>query len=208
MSTRAEPKYAWLGRAAIEAILIVFAVVLGFVVNEWREGVQTRQASDTALERIAEEMEANAAALRLVVGYHEDVADNLGEAIARIERGEASEDGILFDVLPPIMPRGIQEPRLTTVAWDLARERGDLDPVDYRMMSDIALIYSAQSGGADSSWRSIAETFFLSTESLERRPLLPKLRLMQASFSELVAQEQYLIGLYDRQIEDVRAALD
>ena len=106
------------------------------------------------------------------------------------------------------MPRGIQEPRLTTVAWDLARERGDLDPVDYRMMSDIALIYSAQSGGADSTWRSIAETFFLSTESLERRPLLPKLRLMQASFSELVAQEQYLIGLYDRQIEDVRAALE
>lgn len=207
MRSIAEPRYAWLGRAAIEAILIVFAVVLGFIVNEWREGVQARQAADNALERLADEMEANASALRQVVGYHQIVAANLGEAIGRIERGEASETGVLYDVLPPLMPRGIQEPRLTTVAWDLARERGDLDPLDYRLMSDIALIYGAQSGGADATWRSIADTFFRSTESLEAQPLLPKLRLLQAAFAELVAQEQYLIGLYDRQIEDVRAAL-
>ena len=31
---------------------------------------------------------------------------------------------------------------------------------------------------------------------------------MQFAFHELAAQERYLIGLYDRQIEDVREALE
>ncbi|MEN0653582.1 MULTISPECIES: hypothetical protein [Hyphobacterium] len=208
MSARAEPKYAWLGRAAIEAILIVFAVVLGFIVNEWREDVADRRAANSALVRIAEEMEANANALRQVVGYHETVAERVGEAIARIERGEVPEDGVLFDVLPSILTRGIQEPRLTSVAWDYASARGDLDPVEYTLIADIALIYVAQQGGADATWRAIADTFFGSVESLETQPLIPRLRLMQFAFTELAAQERYLIGLYDRQIEDVRAALE
>ena len=208
MSGASVPRYAWLGRAAIEAVLIVFAVVLGFIVNEWREDVSDRRAADTALERIIEEMDANAGALRQVVGYHEEVAGRLGEAIARIERGEASEDGVLFDVLPAIINRGIQEPRLTSVAWDYARARGDLDPVEYGLIADIALIYNAQEGGANTTWRSIADTFFGSVDSLEPQPLIPRLRLMQFAFGELAAQERYLIGLYDRQIEDVREALD
>ncbi|HAQ33845.1 MAG: hypothetical protein CMF74_14965 [Maricaulis sp.] len=208
MSDGAAPRYAWLGRAAIEALLIVFAVVLGFLVNEWRENVADRHAANTALERIIEEMDANAGALRQVVGYHEEVAGRLGEAIARIERGEAPEEGVLFDVLPAIIDRGIQEPRLTSVAWDYAQARGDLDPVEYGLIADIALIYNAQAGGADSTWRSIADTFFGTVDSLESRPLIPRLRLMQFAFHELAAQERYLIGLYDRQIEDVREALE
>lgn len=208
MSAQGEPRFAWLGRAGIEAVLIVFAVVLGFIANEWREDVNDRRAADIALERIADEMEANAAALRQVVTYHEEVAASLGEAIARIERGEASEEGVLFEVLPALMPRGIQEPRLTSVAWDLASERGDLDPVDYALMSDIALIYTAQAGGAESTWRAIADNFFRSTESLETGPLIPRLRLLQFAFAELAAQERYLISAYDRQVEDVRAALE
>ena len=54
---------SWLPRAAFEAVLIVFAVVLGFLVNEWRADREADATAQLAVSRIVEEMRDNLEAL-------------------------------------------------------------------------------------------------------------------------------------------------
>jgi len=73
---------SWLGKASFEAMLIVFAVVLGFIVNEWRQDYRDTQESIEALSRIKIEVENNRAAVMYISKYHEDLSAALSEVLA------------------------------------------------------------------------------------------------------------------------------
>ncbi len=196
----------WMARAVFEAALIVFAVVLGFVVNEWRETVAAERRVDAALTRIAGEMAANRDDLRRVVDYHEQVAAGLAEAARALRDGEGETHGRLFDMLGPIMPQGIQEPRLSHVVWTQASGQDVLVNAEFGLIARIAGVYSMQASGVEATWRSIADTFFANADSYRVQELEPNLTFMSSAFRELAAQERYLIGEYEAAIPIVLAA--
>lgn len=205
MTAQPAPRFAWIARAAIEAVLIVFAVVLGFVVNEWRAEVRAEREAAVALERIEREMANNAAILETVIPYHEGVIERIGVAVAAIESGEAPERGVFLMLIPEILPRGMQEPRLSRIAWDYAEQRGEMDPLDYALVSDLAYIYSTQDSGVESTWRAIVEQFFGRIEGVTEGELRPRLILMQFAFQELVAQERFLLSLQQRALTELQS---
>ena len=59
--------FRWLYKAAFEAALIVFAVMLGFLVTEWREDARQREQARVAIARIAQELDSNIAQLEEVI---------------------------------------------------------------------------------------------------------------------------------------------
>jgi len=196
----------WLARAGVEALLIVFAVVLGFVVNEWRADVRADREARTALSRVAQEMQSNTDMLRTVSEYHQDTVGRIDALIARIDSGEVAERGVLLDRIPEFLPRGMQEPQLSRIAWDYAEQRGDMDPLAYDLVSEMARIYTTQEAGVEATWRMIARRFFGEIETVSEAELRPRLVLMRFAFGELASQEIHLIRLYENVLPDVEAA--
>lgn len=197
----------WLPKALGESLLILFAVVLGFLANDWRESRNERRDARVALERVVEEMEANVEQLRDVVGYHEGIADAAAGLLAEIEAGESPTRGTLIDRVTASMPQGIRPPLLRDVAWRYASDRGDLDTICYPLIAQVAMVYEVQELGAGSTWRRIAEAFFFNEESFVETELSGKLFYMNLAFIELYRQELGLIGEYENILPLVRAEL-
>ena len=201
MPSSSSPVSAWLGRAVVEGALIVFAVVLGFVVNEWRETVADRQAAREAMVRVAAELEDNAAQLEAVVVYHEEVVSRIAERLAEIEAADEPVTGITFDEFPRVLPRGINAPGLSDFAWSHAQQHGQLDVLPYELVASTARIYEMQASGVESTWRQIVDLLFSGPNIMREQEIAPSLRFTQIGFSELASQERFLLDHYRRQLD-------
>jgi len=195
----------WLPRAAIEALLIVFAVVLGFLVNEWRADRAAETRANLALTRIVGEMRDNLEALETAAEYHAQIVENLTAIEAEVQSGELPSSANLFETVMPAMPMGISPPILSYVAWEYAGQTGALDQLDFEIMSEVARLYSVQELGTETTWKMIIDAFFFNEESFEIREISAKLSFMRLSFTELVSQERSLIFTYRSVIAQVEA---
>jgi len=199
---------SWFGRALVEGVLIVFAVVLGFIANEWREDVADRRAADAAMGRVVAEIEANIAALEDVVGYHEAVVERIGAQLAAIEAGAAPADGVLFDAVIAVMDRGVNAPGLSSFAWEHAQQHGRLDTLPYERVAAVARVYEMQGNGVSATWRQIVELLFAGPEIMRAEDLRPSLRFTQIGFAELASQERFLISQYERLLLEMGEGVD
>ncbi|WP_417487407.1 hypothetical protein [Maricaulis sp.] len=207
MSTANTPSLpSWFGRAVVEGTLIVFAVVLGFLVNEWREDVADRRAAEAAMGRVVAEIEANIEALEDVVAYHEEVVERIGARLAEIEASPELAEGVLFDEFPRVLPRGVNAPGLSRFAWEHAQQHGRLNVLPYERVSEVARIYEMQAYGVESTWRQIVELMFSGPQIMSPQDLVPSLRFTQIGFTELASQERFLIGQYRRLLEEIGEA--
>jgi signal transduction protein with GAF and PtsI domain len=198
----------WVWRAFFEASLIVFAVLLGFLVTEWREDQRRIEIAHDALQRIVAEMESNLTALESVVEYHEAIRDDLAGLSRQIQTGDAAANGVLIERVMPVLPRGVQPPILSTVAWDFATERGALDVVEYGVVEEIARLYSIQDLGTKTTWRAIVDTVFFHPDTFRERDISASLVFMQMGFGELAAQERNLIYTYQQVLPRIRGAIE
>jgi len=197
---------AWLGRAVIEAALIVFAVVLGFVVNEWREDVSDRRAAEAAMTRVVAEIETNIAQLEAVVDYHEAVVERIDERLAEVEAVGEAVRGIPFDEYPELLPRGVNAPGLSDFAWAHAQEHGRLDVLPYDLVAATARAYGMQASGVEATWRQIVELLFAGPQVMREQDIEASLRFTQIGFTELASQERFLIRNYRQVLEELRAS--
>ena len=189
----AKRDYSWVYRGALEGALIVFAVILGFLVTEWREDRRAEAKAQVAIERIVLELDANIRQLEQVAPYHRDTSQAIGRHIGLIQSGEVSERGRFIEEAMAIMPRGLAPPLLNRTAWDYAVTSGVLDPVEYDVVADVASVYALQERGVDSTWREMASTMFLNQENMMERELAPRFQLLSLMFQELASQEEYLL---------------
>ena len=89
---------------ALEAISVVFAVLVALAVDEWREERQYRELAERAVVAVAAEIESN----------RTELGGSLAENQALLERvREAAED----TVLPPTFSVNYQYSLLSTAAW-------------------------------------------------------------------------------------------
>ncbi|WP_417494656.1 hypothetical protein [Maricaulis sp.] len=205
MSSTASRLPSWFSRAVVEAALIVFAVVLGFIVNEWREDVADRHAAEIAMGRVVAEMESNIGRLEAVASYHEAVVERIQDRLAEIEAEPATGRSVLFDELPLIMPRGINAPGLTSFAWEHAQQHGHLDVLPYETVSETARVYTLQESGVEATWRQIVDLVFSGPQVMREEDITPSLRFTQIGFQELASQERFLIGQYQTVVDELRA---
>lgn len=197
---------SWLGRAVIEAALIVFAVVLGFIVNEWREDVSDRRAAEAAMTRVVAEIETNIAQLEAVVDYHEAVVERIDERLAEVEAVGEPVRGIPFDEYPELLPRGVNAPGLSDFAWAHAQEHGRLDVLPYDLVAATARAYGMQASGVEATWRQIVELLFAGPQVMREQDIEASLRFTQIGFTELASQERFLIRNYRQVLEELRAS--
>ena len=197
---------SWFARAVVEGALIVFAVVLGFIVNEWREDVSDRRAAEAAMTRVVAEIETNIAQLEAVVDYHEAVVERIDERLVEIEAVGEPVRGIPFDEYPELLPRGVNAPGLSDFAWAHAQEHGRLDVLPYDLVAATARAYGTQASGVEATWRQIVELLFAGPQVMREQDIEASLRFTQIGFTELASQERFLIRNYRQVLEELRAS--
>jgi hypothetical protein len=71
---------AWLPRAAVESVLIIFSVLLALGLNEWRAESAQRARVAQALDAIRSELEENRRLVAEARAYHTALAASFGQA--------------------------------------------------------------------------------------------------------------------------------
>lgn len=72
---------------AIEFILVVLGVLLGFQINEWASERQARSERQAATARLLDEAESDVSYLRYEVEQHRQVVGDLSFALGRLQNG-------------------------------------------------------------------------------------------------------------------------
>lgn len=117
----------------LELLSIVIAIVLGFIVTEWRESRQEAKKAKLALQRIAQEVELNRDAAASMLPYYEDMLNQM-DSLGRDSLNVASD----LNGWEGINPIAFQ-----SSAYQLAMQTGLLANIDFDMATAISLYYAA-----------------------------------------------------------------
>lgn len=128
---------AW-GTLALESVLIVLSVVLGFLVTEWRQANENEALARTAQQSILSEIEDNYRRVRRAHRYHETMSDTLsgidsiGTAARIISEGFQGQSGVAN-------PAAMQ-----SAAWDMAQSTGAIRHMEWADVNALAQVYTRQ----------------------------------------------------------------
>ncbi|MBO6504776.1 MAG: hypothetical protein JJ850_05245 [Kordiimonadaceae bacterium] len=188
----------WVGRTFFESALIVVGIILGFIVNEWREDLQLEQKADLAMDRILQELELNREAVAGVLPYHEQIA---GDLKALLEN--PPQKPLMDTFLQEVAPNGVGDLLLLDTAWKTANGRDSLAPFDFSAVQQLADVYDLAETGPQTSWTMII-TFFADKEMYAPDVDGILLRRMSFAYDTLVMQEKALLQRYDWVIKEIR----
>ncbi len=122
----------------IEVISIIVAVIMGFVVNEWRESYNNKSKAELALQRIITEMEHNFTQLQEKQNYYYqmiDVFDSLRSVNKDVEL-ESTES------IPGW--KGINPPLMSFSSYETASTIGVFSFIDFNTADKISRVYLLQ----------------------------------------------------------------
>lgn len=188
----------WVGRTIFESALIVIGIILGFLVNEWREDLQLEQKADLAMDRILQELELNREAVANVLPYHEQIAGDLRDLLT-----DPPKEPFIDTFLQKVATEGVGDLLLLDTAWQTANSRDSLAPFDFSAVQRLADVYDLAETGPQTSWIMII-TFFSDKEMYAPDTDAILLRRMSFAYDTLVMQERALLQRYDWVLEDIR----
>lgn len=167
---------------ALEALSVVFAVLVALGVDEWRENRQNQERADRALVAITGEVRSNRAELE------ENLANNVALLGTINEAARA-------DSLPPGLNISYEYSLLATSAWETAQVAQATQFIPLERVQSLARLYGLQRLFEESQGEvmdfilGIAE---VAEETPERIP-----RLMRGRLNNAVGMQQLLITAYD-----------
>ncbi|MEM0961232.1 MAG: hypothetical protein AAGK21_01670 [Bacteroidota bacterium] len=131
---------AWVqaGEWAVQAVLIVFGVVVGLALNEWREGQSEKARTARVLAALADEISENRNGVTQTADYYGEIA----QAALRVEATRGSD--ALLDLGDVDGYQGDIGPSLLRGAYDAAIATGALLNVDISLATKLTAVYSLQ----------------------------------------------------------------
>lgn len=188
----------WVGRTVFESALIIVGIILGFIVNEWREDLQLEHKADLAMDRILQELELNREAVAGVLPYHEQVSNRLRGLLAN-----PPAKPLMDTFLQDVATEGVGDLLLLDTAWKTANGRDSLAPFDFSAVQQLADTYDLAETGPQTSWTMII-TFFAEKEMYAPDEDGILLRRMSFAYDTLVMQEKALLQRYEWVLREIK----
>lgn len=193
------------GRSArhwfFEGVLIVFSVLLGFGLSEFREVQAERDLTGRVLDGIRAEIEYNLSVLEPFVPMHTQWMD----ALARVDTSVGSQTGleVWFATRPPLPLDGTAPfPSLRRNAWDAAVAGGALRLIDYEVAAALADVYGMQEQATANVQR--LATGALSTPAIyEATSRQASVRLLRLTLADIQSAEALLLSRYRQHLPAV-----
>jgi hypothetical protein len=118
----------------LEALFVVFAVLVALAVDEWNEGRELRAQADLARAAVISELESNQVELTAGRESMVEMLTAVGKAVESLRKGgEGPTEGV----------SGIF-PDFSDAAWETARVTGAVARMDYDWVLATARVYEAQ----------------------------------------------------------------
>lgn len=128
---------------AVEAVVIMLSVVLGFTLNGWREAQGEQATVEAALQGIAEEVQHNQREIRPLTPYYRTMRDTLARLSA--ERGDEKTPVGIMEVAKQIPGfGGLKIPMLRASAFETARSTGAISLMDFELADALYAAYQRQ----------------------------------------------------------------
>ncbi len=186
----------------IEAVLIVFTVLLALALSEWRNSIKENRTKQAVLNNIVQEIESNKLELEEKLGYHSEIAKKLGSYLNSDSLWSTLTYRSGMEAMIQIMDKGLQNPNLQTGAWRTAEVSGVVGSFDYETIYTLSNVYRIQMDGPENTWKQLAKLF--TDPTLTRPENAKQLGLMlQLGFNELASQERSLLRHYERSLEEL-----
>ena len=122
----------------MQAALIVFGVVVGLALNEWREGRAEAARTERVLDALVGEVEVNRGGVEQAVAYYGDMTEGA------IAFEEARGPDAALDLSEIEGYRGDTGPVLLSGTYDAATATGAFLGVDIDLAADLSSTYSLQ----------------------------------------------------------------
>lgn len=173
-----------LAKAMLEAVLIVFAVLVALAVDEYWEQREERQLAETAVERITSELLENRAELLAGRGSNGGLESDLATAVAEASSGEPlTISSVNYEVA-----------LVGSSAWETAMATRAIHFMDFDLAAGISRAYRVQELFSDRQLQVVDDVSSLGRGSA---PLADGFRALRGSVSTTRALECELLTTYE-----------
>jgi hypothetical protein len=183
-------------RLLFESALIVFSVLLGFALTEWRASVADRELASRVLTDVVAEVEQNLATLNGQIAQHRQMIESLRAVDA------AATDASGWDIAISAMSGGPGAVPMRQAAWQATVSSGALRLMDYDISAALSDIYTTQID----VYGDVAgpATHLFIPESFRPDARSETVQLFLWSMIILEGQERYLKAVYEEHLPTLR----
>lgn len=189
-----------LARYTVEAVLIVFSVLLALFLDSIIEDRREARIVDDLVGHIADEMESNLAIVNEWLPYHRAVVDEIDRYLAsdELQRGLLTSDGIDYGRL---MERGLIQDFYSVSSWQLAQQSEVTSQVEFDVLYSISTAYLSQQNVNLTIQRFF--DFYLQRETHDPERLVVSLRILRNLTQELSGQQSVLQHNYEEALKAI-----
>jgi hypothetical protein len=183
-----------LAKHALEAVLIVFSVLLALFLDQALTERRELQAVDELVGHITEEISGNLEVVTRWLPYHKSVIAKIDAHLAstELQKNLISDAGIDYFVL---MEEGVLQDFYSVSAWQLALQSEIISKLDIDTTQKISKGYYSQEH-VDGTLQRLTN-FTFSRDAMDKAQLVHSLTLFRRLMQELVGQEYTLRRNYE-----------
>lgn len=187
-------------RSTLEAVLIVFSVLLALFLDGVIQDRREARLVDELLALIAGEMNSNLAIVDEWLPYHRNVVDEIDRYLASEELRESLliDDGIDYG---RFMKRGLIQDFYSISSWQLAQQNEVTSGIDFEVASRISRAYLSQQNVIWTIQR--FSDFFFDRQAHDPDQLVNSLRILRNLMQELSGQQSVLQYNYREALEAI-----
>lgn len=176
-------------RYTLEAILIVFSVLLALYLDNVFEDRRESRTINELVSHIADEMQSNLATVEEWQPYHRAVIDEIDRYLASDELRQSllTDDGIDYGRL---MERGLIQDFYSTSSWQIAQQSEMTSRIDFDVTYAVSKAYLSQQY-VDATLGRFSD-FVFERQTHDPEQLINSLRILRNILQELSGQESVL----------------
>lgn len=193
-----------LAKLLFESGMIVFSVFLALFINEYRKDIQTEHYKNKALAKIKVELTQNLRTLEGYQAHHAQVLQKL-ESLGGddLTRRLQEKSNVVELIMSETMSDGLIQEILDDTAWQAFRSSSAYAEVEFERVMRLSKVYTTQARGVEASLQTVIDILY-ARESLQPENSIVTLQLLTNAMRELLAQEIYLIALYQKTLSEIR----
>ena len=178
-----------LARYTLEAILIVFSVMLALFLDNVLEDRREARTINELVSHVADEMQRNLVVVDEWLPYHRSVIDEIDRYLAsdELQQSLLTTDGIDYGRL---MERGLIQDFYSNASWQLAQQSQITSRIDFDVIYAISQAYLSQQNVNQTLQRFSDFVFHRATHDPDQ--LISSLRILRNLLQELSGQQSVL----------------
>lgn len=185
---------------AVEFFSIVLAVLLAFLLNEWRLNQSNNKLADVAMLSILEEIQINSNLMEKNSPHHEEILIFLHEQIQQVQSGSLKQENV--KIFKPGVPLNLGS--LIGIAWTAANETQAVALFDYSLAKSLFHVYHVQNE-FNMLTHAFHNNIFNNLDFYDPERSMGILYLMSTMFQNIVETEKLLGKKYKEAIEQIQS---